>query len=205
MHQLSLSLVASLVAMNDVAAALTRIEAGIRRLELHTVLAALRDGVAPRVTHARLASLELASNPHLEALYAWRDGTRTGSGATLGEIWLIPGFYLLSLDDAIANYRAFAADPRWRFGWLPLFADGGGDFYVVELGREQSGAVRRFRIDEAEHPIEFATVGDFLGTLAAAFDEGVFLAFDEGGVDMNDELFARLARRLNPDVSRWRT
>ena len=118
---------------------------------------------------------------------------------------MIPGFYLLSLDDAIANYRAFAADPRWRFGWLPLFADGGGDFYVVELGREQSGAVRRFRIDEAEHPIEFATVGDFLGTLAAAFDEGVFLAFDEGGVDMNDELFARLARRLNPDVSRWRT
>ena len=63
-----------------------------------------------------------------------------------GELWLFPGLYFLSLGDATANYAAFLGDPRWRRGWLPLFADGGGDFYVLETGGSDAAAIRRFRI-----------------------------------------------------------
>lgn len=50
-----------------------------------------------------------------------------------------PGFYLLSLQEAIASYKVFVSDARWRTGWFSVFADGGGDFYVVDFDcRHQS-------------------------------------------------------------------
>ena len=67
----------------------------------------------------------------------------------------MPGFYLLSHEEAGWNFDAFVKDPRWDAAWLPLLGDGGGDFLAVDCSRgETSGSVVHFRIDEAEHPVE---------------------------------------------------
>jgi hypothetical protein len=66
-----------------------------------------------------------------------------------------PGFYFLPLEDSIANYQTFATSRRWTTGCLPLFADGGGDFYVVDLRATAVNPLRHFRNEESEHPIEF--------------------------------------------------
>ena len=116
---------------------------------------------------------------------------------------MFPGFYFLSLEDAIATYAGVYSDPRWSPDWLPLFANGGGDFYLVELGSQPSGPIRHFRIDETEHPIEFSSIAGLANTLAAAFDRGVFYVDFDGNLEMDDSHFASLAADLNPEVSWW--
>lgn len=137
-------------------------------------------------------------------MYGWRNGTATAGVAAVDDIHLFPGFYLLSLEDALANYRAFAADPRWTVGWLPLFANGGGDFYIVDLSQPAAAPVRHFRIDESEHPIEFGSVQSLVATLAAAFERGIFFVDSSGYLEMDDLVFAGVAAELNPDIAWWR-
>lgn len=135
----------------------------------------------------------------LEALYIWKNGTST-KGVTLDEIQIFPGFYMLSIEDATINYRSFVANHRWREGWLPIFANGGGDFYVLDLASVPAGQVRHFRIDECEHPVEFTSLGTMLVTLAAAFDRGIFFVDPNGYLEMNDAVFGELAADMNQDV-----
>lgn len=188
--------------MTDLPLAMSRIEIGLERLDRGALLTALRPGLGPDEVRRLLKAEGLPIEVPVEALYAWRDGTQT-AGVTLDDIHLFPGFYLLSLEDAIANYRAFVADPRWGSGWLPLFANGGGDFYVVDLGGQPSGSIRHFRIEEREHPVEFRSLPDMTSTLAAAFERGLFFVDPDGYLEVDDLRFASLAAELNPGVAWW--
>lgn len=140
----------------------------------------------------------------LSSLYGWRDGTTTTDVEAVDDIHLFPGFYLLSMEDAVANVEAFAEDSRWNPGWLPIFANGGGDFYLVDLGASPVGAIRHYRIEETEHPVEFDSLEAMLATLAEAFDRGVFFVDSNGYLEMDDADFGELAATLNPDVAWWR-
>jgi hypothetical protein len=180
-----------------------QIQEALARFDRRALLDALRPGISSAQTRSALARQALSSTTDLEDLYAWRDGTDTDTGATLGDLYMFPGFYLLSLEDAVANYRAFLADSRWAAGWFPVFASGGGDFYVIDLSSIERGSVRRFRVDETEHPIEFRTLEAMLATLAAAFEHGVFVTDATGYLEMDDLEFGSLAGRLNPGVRWW--
>lgn len=189
--------------MNDVTSALADIEIGLERLGRHVLLRALRPGLDADRAQSLLRGCGLPGSEQVESLYSWRDGTETAGIRTLDEIHLFPGFYLLSLDDSVANYRAFVSDRRWKPGWLPIFANGGGDFYVAVLSGEMAGAVRHFRIEESEHPVEFLSIRDMLMTIAAGFERGVFFVDDHGYLEMDDLVFGSLAAELNPRVSWW--
>ncbi|WP_345046057.1 SMI1/KNR4 family protein [Arthrobacter methylotrophus] len=148
-------------------------------------------------------SVALPSNAQVESLFGWRNGTNTQSVTSLDDIHVFPGFYFLSIEDATANYRAFRNDDRWSHGWLPLFANGGGDFYVVDLASDCPGSVRHFRIDEDEHPLEFESIAAMATTMAAAFERGTFFVDSDGYLEMDDIAFAALAAELNPLVPWW--
>lgn len=165
---------------DDLSSPLATIERALRRLGRRVLLRSLQEGLPAEAVRSSLGAAGLAGSHELESLYGWRNGTSTAGIAAVGDIHLFPGFYLLSLEDAIANYRAVASDPRWTAGWLPLFANGGGDFYVLDLGSSPVSPVRHFRIEESEHPIEFGSLGALVTTLAAAFDRGIFFV-DPGG------------------------
>lgn len=125
------------------------IEIGLERLGRHVLLGALRPELDANRTQLLLRGCDLPGSGQVESLYSWRDGTEIAGMRTLDDIHLFPGFYLLSLEDAVDNYRAFVSDQRWTRGWLPIFANGGGDFYVTDLSGEMSGGVRHFRIEES--------------------------------------------------------
>ena len=188
--------------MSDLADSLSQLEAAVTRLDRQRLLRALRPGLSAAEVQERLGSVGLQSNPELEALYSWRDGTSTDVAA-VDDIHMFPGFYLLSLEDAIANYRAFVSDRRWEPGWLTVFANGGGDFYVVDLGSQDERPVRHFRIDESEHPIEFSSIKDMLRTLVQAFERGIFFVDAGGYLEMDDLVFGTLAAELNPHIGWW--
>jgi cell wall assembly regulator SMI1 len=189
--------------MGDLTAALADIDKGLRKFGRSVLLDALRPGLNPDRTRSLLGESGLPASEQVEALYAWRDGTETAGIGSLDDIHFFPGFYLLSLDDAVANYRAFVADRRWTQGWLPIFANGGGDFYVTDLSGEMSGVVRHFRIEESEHPVEFLTIGNMLATIAAGYERGVFFVDGSGYLEMDDLAFASVAADLNPGVPWW--
>lgn len=182
--------------------ALARVEAALTRLGRDTLLRALRPGLNGDEVDRRLRSIDLPDHPLVRSLYGWHDGVDS-DGASIGDLAVFPGFYPLPLDDAIRNYEAVPPDHRWSPGWLPVFADGGGDFYVVGLGAGAGGVVRRFRIEESEHPAEFRDLADMVDTLAAALERGIVFVDGDGYLEMDDHTFAALARQLNPTIPWW--
>ena len=183
---------------------LSLIEAALRRLD-HSAIAFLRPGLAQGEASARLHEHALPAPGELCSLYAWHDGTDTTTDATLGELWLFPGFYLSSLDQALANYRAFRHDRRWNPAWLPVLADGGGDLLVLDTaGHPASCPVRHFRIEESEHPVEYPSIRDMAATFAAAYERGLVLRNSDGWLDLDDSAYAVVAAELNPSVRWWR-
>lgn len=176
-------------------ALLLRVQEGLVRLDRRVLLAALCPGVSGAHTRSLLEASVVPSSPQLEALFHWRNGTELQSGAALGDLHLFPGFYFLSVEDAVADYQAFVSDPRWSPGWLPVFANGGGDFYVVDLAG--AGEVRHFRVDASEHPVEFLSLESMLYTIAAGFERGVFFVDEDGYLEMDDVPFGSLSAVLN--------
>ncbi|MFT3943625.1 MAG: SMI1/KNR4 family protein [Ancrocorticia sp.] len=188
---------------NDIYVSLASIEAALGRLDRKVLLDSLQDGIPSGIVRSALAQVGLESFPELEALYAWCNGTDV-EGAKLGEIWIFPGFYFLPLEDAILNYRTFVGDLRWQVGWLPLFADGGGDFYFVDLGTELEYPIRRFRLEESEHPVEYGSLQEMITTLATAFEREIFYVNQVGSLWDDTSRFVALAAELNPEIDWWR-
>lgn len=176
----------------------------LSRLGREALLQSLQIGLSADAVRSKLASAGLSCTPELEAVYGWRNGTASDSPASLDDIQLFPGFHLLSLEDAVTNYRALVVDDRWTTGWLPVFANGGGDFYVVDLSPTGAGAVRHFWIDEAEHPIEFSSLSAMMATLAQGFARGIVCLDPNGYLERDDMVFGRLATDMNPDIAYWR-
>jgi len=191
--------------MTDLEVSLGAIEEALEKLGRVTLLTSMRAGIPRQELAARLGEVGLTATPELEVLYRWHDGTSTDGVEAVDDIQLLPGFYLPSTVDAVANYRAFLKDARWRTGWLPFLANGGGDFYVVELANSSRGSVRHFRIDEIEHPVEFGSVAQFFATVAAAYANHIIYVDDADYLEMDDRLFAELAERMNPDIAWWRS
>lgn len=189
---------------NDVSVSLATIEAALGRLGREALLQSLQSGLPADAVRSTLDSTGLASTPDLEAVYGWRNGTAPDSPASLDDIQLFPGFHLLSLEDAVTNYREFVTDERWTPGWLPVFANGGGDFYVVDLSTTGAGDVRHFWIDESEHPVEYSSLSAMMATLAQGFERGIFFVDPDGYLEMDDLVFGGLATELNPGIAHWR-
>lgn len=187
---------------NDIYVSLASIEESLRGLSRVVLLDSLREGIPSETVRSLLARVGLESFPELEALYAWRNGTVTES-VKLGEIDIFPGFYLLSLEDAILNYRTFVGDTRWQVGWLPLFADGGGDFYIIDLGMESGRPVRGFWIEWGEHSVEFSSLNMMLRTVAMGFARGVLFLDSNGYLSMDFHEFEVLASEVDPGVKDW--
>ena len=89
-------------------------------------------------------------------------------------------------------------DSRWCPSWLPVFANGGGDFYAINLslGRDR-GTIVGFLLGESEHPIEYQSVKAMFATLLACYQEGIFALNPEGYLDMDDAQHALVAQRFN--------
>jgi len=191
------------VVTTDLRRSLERLEHGLESLGRDKLLDALNPGVKPAVTRHMLSTLGLAQSPELDALYQWRNGTGPASHA-LGDLYIYPGYYFLSQADASADHAALVEDSRWHPGWLPVLADGGGDVYAVDLTAGGTGAVRHFRNDDTEHPVEFASLTDLVRTLAEGFERHVFFVDDDGYLEMDDDQFGALAAQMNPSVPWWR-
>src|SRR6202011_2909454 len=96
----------------------------------------------------------------LESIYQWRNGTKAVEGDLLEDLYFFPGFYFLSIEEAVQTYYEREGSPQWRKAWFPLFADGAGDFYIVPCAKKKLNASRviGFLHGEPEQKAEYESV-----------------------------------------------
>jgi len=183
---------------------LLALEQTLARLD-RRVIALLQSGLARTEIEAGLSLRRLPLIPDHTTMYEWRNGTDATTGAVLGDLSLVPGFYLLSLDDALTNYDALTKSDRWDSAWLPILANGGGDFLALQLpsGDAIGGDVCHFRIEYDEHPVEYRSISDMFATFLTAYDQGIFFVDDDGHLEMDDAAYSVLAAAMNPEISWW--
>jgi hypothetical protein len=188
----------------EISGLLRSIEERLAGMDRRVLLSALQDGRPAAVVSSLLRSFNLKESPEIEEFFGWHNGLDPKADLKLGDIDFFPGFYPLSIEEAVANYQSFERDPRWRSGWFPIFANGGGDFYVVDLSFEDECPIRHFRLDEPECPIEYSSLESMLLTLSAAFDKSIiFVGGTPGYLEVDYDRFDELAARLNPDIPWW--
>jgi hypothetical protein len=94
------------------------LEESIRQLGHDTLLVTFRNGIPPEKVKELLSDSNLAPHADLIDLYLWHDGSSDVNVRRLGDMYFFPGFYFLSLSEALSSYRTFLTDPRWRPAWL---------------------------------------------------------------------------------------
>lgn len=67
------------------------------------VLGALRPGIGKSALESVVRAGDVPQD--VVELFAWRNGTDLSRG-TLGELWILPGFYLLSYEEGVARTRS---------------------------------------------------------------------------------------------------
>ena len=184
--------------MSELDTAVEEIFANLRRLGRW--VAARRGGaLSSNLIKEQLTALGLNPPEDLVHLYTLGNGTRSNSGDKLDDIWLFPGYYWLSLEDARLTYATFRDDPRWNPGWFPIFASGGGDFYAVICDGTDSGVVGCL-LGEEDQLVEYSSVTAMFSVLAKCFTEG---AFFEGpaGYTADYPKMRLIAKKLYPDFA----
>jgi hypothetical protein len=176
------------------------------RLGRHRLIERLQPGMPPELVARLLTDSKLAPTVRLVELYSWRNGTIVDEGNALDDLHFFPGFYFLSLEEALDKAPIFRDDSRWRDGWLPLFANGGGDFYVADLCGEPTldAPIIGFLLGEPEAIIEYEGLESMMQTLRRCYASGVFWVDDRDCLEMDDERHAEIARAENPALEFWR-
>jgi cell wall assembly regulator SMI1 len=158
-----------------------------------------RAGLSPEYVEAAIQDLGLQMPDDLRDLYSYCDGTSTFEGDVLGEIQFFPGFYWMSLEDALISYRAVSKSEGWNRAWLPIFANGGGDFYAVvcENTSPYFGEVVGFVLGEPDQMVEFRTVTSLFETIDRSFSHGAFFVSD-GRLKADYSKMRAIARMAQP-------
>lgn len=148
---------------------------------------------------SNLLALGLACPQGLIDLYGLVDGFDTPHDATIGEIAFFPGYYMLSIAEAVETYRAVSTSDGWDRSWFPVFGSGGGDFYAVicDNSSVDFGAVVGFLRGEPDQIVEFASVDTMVATISNAYSEGAFILIN-GQLKADFPAMRAIARRVQP-------
>jgi len=164
------------------------------------IAAKRRDGIDEKVVLEKLLLRGLQCPSDFLEAYRSCDGTETNEGDTLDEIQFFPGYYWISLDEALTTYDTLVSDERWNAGWLPIFANGGGDFYsiICDAQSQDFGGVAGFILGESDHLVEFKNLTTLLETIEQSFSEGAFFVSD-GCLEANYAKMRMIAKQVQPD------
>lgn len=167
----------------------------------------LKVGLSEKDVEGYFKKVGLKPTKELVELYQWRDGTLVEEGTMLDDVQIIPGYHFLSLKDAVSCYLAMRDDNRWSFSWFPVFANGGGDFYAVDLSQSdgESAPIVGFILGEIEQEVEYQSLTTMLLTFSECFENGVVFKTEDGYLEMDDDQQTEIAMRNNPKVEFWRT
>lgn len=175
------------------------------RLAHRAVARMLQPALTSSEIATRAAPLPFALTRELEALYQWRNGTLVNEGDLLGQAYLFPGFYLLSLDEAVQIYSERKGSRQWRPSYFPVFSDGGGDFFVVPCPPHtvEAAEVVGFIHGEPEQTAEYECLATMMLTIDACYAQGAYYLDHDGELEIDDDKHSEIAHHFNPHIEEW--
>ena len=168
----------------------------------------LNPGIDSSKYEEKFKELGITVPDELLELYRWRNGTTIRLGEQIEDFHFFPGFYFVPLEEALQKLENFRSDERWRSFWLPVFANDGGDFYVVECidkPIEKSFQVVCFLLGEEVHDVEYSSIQSMIGTIARCYVEGAYYVDETEALEGILKEEARIAHEVDPNVSYWKT
>jgi hypothetical protein len=79
----------------------------------------------------RLLNYSFAACDQVKSLYNVANGSTKNDQCPMSDLWVIPGYYMLALDEALETSRNLAGiDSEWLPGWLPILSSGGPSLIV---------------------------------------------------------------------------
>ena len=163
----------------------------------------LRPGLSNTEVQTKASALPFKVPTSVQELYGWRDGTTEGS-QSLGDMWLLPGYYLLSLEKAIETYHGLLQTLQvWGADCLPLLSSGSGDYYGIrcQQGDDADGPMFEYLGGDPEPQLMFSSLEAMLQTCARCFASGIFF-LENGVLEIDDDGFDREAAQCDPTVDR---
>jgi hypothetical protein len=163
------------------------------------VIDLLQPGLTAETIDGRVAPL--APRADVVRLYEWRDGTLLSQDFVLNDHYLIPGYYLMSLDDGLHAYRGLTADTPWSQHWFPILASGGGDYYGVD--DVDPGHVIHYIRGHPTYLIQYSDLTSMMQSVAQCYESGVYAVDDSGFFEVDLDAEAMIARQFNPGMAYW--
>jgi len=146
----------------------------------------LNDGLSTEEIKKTLCQSGYAPSQEIITLYKWGNGANFDEGITLNEIYLIPGYYLLPLTEAIRQALEFRKPhpfpvPSWEVGWLPILSDDMRASYLVDLSiNNEISKVIEFSAEESEWNV-FESIELFFRFQIECIEQGVYFDDEDGG------------------------
>lgn len=142
-------------------------------------------------------------NSDVILLYMWHNGTHVSQEYILNDHYFTPGYYLMSLDDALEAYHSLIDNNTdWQKCWFPILTSGGGDYYGVD--HAQQGHVIHYIRGYLGHPVKYLSITTMMHTVAQCYECGAYSLDDHGFFKVNEDAEREIARRFNPGLNYWR-
>jgi hypothetical protein len=169
----------------------------LRRLN-RPVVGTLQPPIEPAVVAAALRGLKLPSVKEYEELLGWHNGTSKTGVARLSDIWFFPGYYLVSLEEAVNVFELVGS--YWNNAGIPLFTNDGGDFFVLNCS---NATILLCEAESAGPRTVHRSLPVMLEVMASCFDEGAYFVDSRNQFRANHALEREIAKSKNPGVKHW--
>ncbi|NOS71105.1 MAG: hypothetical protein HOP33_14385 [Verrucomicrobia bacterium] len=157
-------------------------------------------------THSRFYSHFHATE--LEHLFSWRNGFDRNSAASMANLWLVPDWLLLSLEDVELERDYYAKHIHdWREEWYPLLSNGTADRLFIDQSR-----ITKFQVSvsyafwESPQPIGqiYDNIEAMLRTYLVCYQRRAFYVDSDGCLNRHFRQEVAISRELNPKSDYWR-
>ena len=108
----------------------------------------------------------------LSSIFEWRNGTRSNHNLTLGEVWIIPGYYLLPLESCIEIRNINLRVGHWNPQWLPFLFDECDGTYAYSCAPGQVGQILHEM--EGTQEVIFPNLESALESWKLHFEKGAY-------------------------------
>jgi cell wall assembly regulator SMI1 len=95
----------------------------------------------------------------------------------------------------------------WDPNWFPVFSNGGGDFYAVQLAKNptKDGAVIGYIRGEPEQEVAFESLLSMVRTISACYDASAYYVSAGGYLEANYNARSAIARKFNPTLDQYKS
>jgi hypothetical protein len=175
------------------------------------VLAYLQPGVSKLTYEKKLNSFHLTPSDEFISLYQWHNGTAEMKTEN-SNLWLFPGGIFLPIDKALEIYQYHTiSNNTWDKTLFPIFADGGGDFYLINMSSQSPNHGRiyyfSFNAFDFDQIISyFDSVQSTIETIIEWYQQKAFILnyFGDPVVTFDSEKQLHIALKNNPNSDYWK-